>query len=398
MSSKTDDLDRAVRIAAERFKSFPRAVAAVVREMYDRGADGVLLSFERDLDGELTLKIMADRDVFPWVEVKTSIGETDPDRFVALMAVGFHHGVSATITADSYKLHGLGTGHGVNPRQNRTPERLVRTLPALLSPHEAYRTVVVDEHGKEHELFKALPQSAKANGFEVDIPEKFIWVGDNRLVVKFGAVRVPIATLLSRAKLDQPQLARLSILTHPWLRGVMEVRVRDETLGVPVPTKSAEDFDHEDFGDWDMATTLANALLYTNVPYVVASRIGKVIDSALSEFDAHQELSLEGHTYLVHCADPSRMDDASDTRPVIYENEDAPEGVTELLVDATHPVFRTVHPMDEEVMQVVWWQLAHWIAMHQPDICPGEHGQIARVTRIYLELREQNPERGYDAE
>lgn len=393
MSSKTDDLDKAVRAVAEPFKSFPVAVATVVREMFDRGANGVLLSFERDQDGLLTLKIVADRAVFPWVEMGTSIGETDPDRFVVLMAVGLHHGVSATINADSYELHGLGTGEGVNTRQNRTAERLVRALPELLSPYEAYHTVVADEKGARRALLNGPPAASIADGFEINWPEKMVGLGGG-LVLKFGAVRVPARELLRVAASNTPD-RRLDILIHPWLQGVMEVSVLDSRLDIPIPTKPAEDFDEAFYADGH-AAALVDALYYAHVATVVLTVIGRVIRTAVQAFAVEGELRLGNQRYVVAPGNPLATLDGGDSRGIFREDPNSGFGVHYLRVDPSHQVFRTVRPMDEEVMQVVWWQLAMWIAHHQPEVFQDESSLDALVTRIYLALRAQNLKCGPD--
>lgn len=395
MSSKTDDLDKAIRIIAERFKSFPRAVAEVVRAMFDRGAKSVLVSFERDQDGLPTLKIVADRNVFPWMEEGTSIGETDPDRFVALVAVGIHHGDSSTMTADSLTLHGLGTGHGVLPRQNRTPERLVRALPELLSPFEAYHTVVVDEKGARHALLNGPPAASIADGFEINWPEKMVGLRGG-LVIKFGAVRVPARELLRVAASNTPD-RRLDILIHPWLQGVMEVSVLDSRLDIQIPTKPAEDFDEAFYADGH-AAALVDALYYAHVATVVLTVIGRVIRTAVQAFAVEGELRLGDQRYVVAPGNPLSTLDGGDSRGIFREDPNSGLGVHYLRVDPSNPVFRTVRPLDEEVMQVIWWQLAMWIAHHQPEVFPDESSLDALVTRVYLALRAQNPKRGFDDE
>lgn len=292
MSSETDKIDKAIRIAAEPYKSFPKAVAAVVRAMFDLGAQSVLISFERGLNTRPYLCIVADRDVFSWSDLDALNGRTTSGPLFVLAAIRIHHGVSISVSRSFYELYGLGQGKGVNPHQKRTAGRLLHSLPALLSPFEAYHTTLVDEDGQEHALLKGPPAASRADGFEVDLPESFIWCGQDGLIVKFGAVRVPMQTLLSRAQLDLLQLDRLNILTHPWLQGILEVRIKNESLGIPVPTVSAQGFDSEDFGDWDMATELATVLLHAGVVDVAIARIGKVIDSAVSDFSEHQEFVL----------------------------------------------------------------------------------------------------------
>lgn len=386
MSSKTDDLDKAIRIIADRFKSFPRAVAEVVREMFDRGAERVRIFFET-VRGEPLLTLHVENEVFSHDERKAWCDATDLASLPTWLSAYVHHGRECELTWLTYTIKGLGMGEGVNPRQDRSAKRLVRALPALLSPHEAYRTVVVDENGSRHALLNEPPAASMANGFEVSIPEKFIWVGGNGLVIKFGAVRVPVGKLLGATAPMEDR--RLDSLAHPWLQGVMEVEMLDTSLDIPIPTKSAEDFDEAFYADGH-ANTLVQALFHANIATVVLARIGKVIETAVQAFAVEGELQLGDQRYVVAQGNYLAILDGADGQGIFRENPDSGFGVHYLWVDPSHPVFRTVKPMDEEIMQVIWWQLAMWIAQNQPEIY-SEHTQLAtRVTDIYLNLRLQN--------
>mgnify|MGYP001603223979 CR=1 FL=1 len=71
----SSDLQK-LRDAAEPYKSFPKAVAAVIRALFDQGANNVTVAFGRDAGSlEPLLNIFADHAVFQYFESRDLVIE-----------------------------------------------------------------------------------------------------------------------------------------------------------------------------------------------------------------------------------------------------------------------------------------------------------------------------------
>ncbi len=379
-----------LRAAAEPYKSFPKAVAAVIRAMFDRGAKKVEIAFGRD-DGsfEPLLNIFADHAVFQYFENRDLIIEAR-ERGGLNWALSFiHHSENSASGERLFQFLNLGQGEGVNAKQDRSARRLIRELPRLLSPREAYNTTVTDENGKTFKLVKDV-QGTTVDGFRIDWPEKMIGFGREGLTLKFGAVRVPIGMLLGRLEIPGEVRQTLNILNHPWLQGVVEITVDINYDKTPIPTVAADQFS-EDFYLQGHATTLARAMAWS-FPVVVVRELSSVISRAMSDFVEEGRFTMAGITYQVSCATSTEVQLGN--RRVLWIVEDTGGGHFQLHLDATHQVFRTVGPDREEIMQIIWWQLAMWIAQNRPEICSNDTDFASRATQIYQSLRSHNPERG----
>lgn len=370
---------------AESFKSFPKAVAAIVLAMFDRGAGQIRISFIETSEGSSDLYITADKAVIRETELH------DPRATIWILP-HVHHSDGAVLYTDSCDFVDLGVGEGVNPRQDRSAKRLVRELSRHLSPSEAYRTVVIDEQGTEHKLVKSLP-STTIDGLRVSWPEKLVGFGREGLILKFGAVRVSMRSFLDRLILEPKEHEQLMLLTHPWLQGIVEVEVADsQVAGIPIPPKPGDNLSNFIIPSGHVRQ-LAMAILQI-VPAVALREMNKLVTGYIRDFVEGDGLFLSGHTYKIVCADPLEVQHSEGR--LLWKRPGSTSDTTQLLLDATNPVFLTVSTYDQEVMQVIWWQLAIWIAQNQPELFEEAAHFNLRVNRIYLALREQNPERWDD--
>lgn len=411
-----------LRAAAEPYKSFPVAVAALVHAAFDRGAMEVKAIFEES-DVSLDLWIFAKdvllshADMSKIIDLRAASTSPFPDNiglaFIhhvrELMVYGGHRCMSIELEAvtESPEDHyipdeqtwaigflGLGQGEGVNPKQDRSAKRLVRELPRHLSPREAYRTIVIDEQGTEHKLVKSLP-STIIDGLRVSWPERLVGFGREGLTLKFGAVRVSMRSFVQPLILGPAERKQLMLLTNPWLQGIVEIEVADsQVAGIMIPPRPGDNLSNFIIPSGH-AERLARAILQI-VPAVALREMNKIVNADLQDFCNDQgELKLSDHTYEVKCADEShlwRVEHVALGDMWTSQTVPTKHGVW---LNATHPIFRTIAPDREEIMQVIWWQLAMWIAQHQYKVFEADHF-LHHVNQIYLALREQNPERWDD--
>jgi hypothetical protein len=149
--ASTDSLAR-LRIAAEPYKSFPDAVAAVVRAMFEKGASKVTI---HSSNGNRMLAIQCDVEwynsdgLFP-----TILSPNLEDRPAWALAFA-HHCEAFLPESHCFSFVNLGTCEGVDP-QDRSTTRLQLELPGLLEPKEAYHTFILDMDGREHRLITSL--------------------------------------------------------------------------------------------------------------------------------------------------------------------------------------------------------------------------------------------------
>lgn len=391
MSSTLKEL----RAAAEPYKSFPKAIAAVVQAMFDKGATQVTIRFNQHTVNMDSFYPTVFCDV-EWFNLSDVVFFRAFHVYKPAWALAHtHHAKDFRANDQSYAFVNLGMGEGVNPKQNRSAKRLIRELPRLLSPSETYNTIVIDETGTEHRLVKNVP-SKVIDGLRVSWPEKLIGFGREGLILKFGAVRVPIGKFLERCQLEPEERKRLDILTHSWLQGIVEIAVTESRLvDIPVPPESADDF-FDFFYRRGHAEQLARAILQI-VPAVAMREMYKMVMVDLGDFSRNNgQLKLNNDSYVVMYADEVNL---WRVEHVVLGGYSHPgESRHELLFNLTHPVFRTIGPGREEIMQVLWWQLAIWIAQNQPEVFAELAHFNLRVNAIYLALREQNPERSWDEE
>ena len=413
MSSVLNEL----RAAAEPYKSFPKAIAALVRAAFDRGATYVEIKFGINGEGntnvfvkdngrELThaqqtalvaLRQACDR-LFPdnigltfvhhaiemrvirsgrCVAVDLLQGVENPEEF----QVDFlHHPVEIGFIA-------LGEGEGVNAKQDRSAKRLVRELPRLLSPGEAYNTTVTDEDGNTYKLVKNIP-GAIISGFRIDWSEKMIGFGREGLTLKCGAVRVSMATFLARSQMIPEERERYNLLIHPWLHGVVEVTPPPELIHIPIPTVAADNFS-EEFYLQGHAVTVARPFLEM-ILAVVWTQIKKTIVNSVSDFARSGKFDLAGHRFSVVYATCAEIFEQGQGR-VLWRDLNAHKDDLTLYLDPTHPVFWTVGCTYQEIMQIIWWQLAMWIQFHNQKVFPGEPDAQVLLARSSPEHAEQRP-------
>ncbi len=397
----SSDLQR-LRAAAEPFKSFPKAVAVVVRAMFDKGATKVKVIYDFVVTNEsVLLRINCD---VRWCtrEDRIQALEAELDHWPAWALAYVHHAKTYTTSANEFEFNQLSLGEGVNKKQIRTARLLVNELPRLLSPREAFATTVVDETGKTFTLVKGLHETT-ADGYTISCPERMVSWGTDGLVLKYGAVRVPIGKFLSKVQLSNEEHERLRIFTHPWANGVIEITpTKDGGKTARVPTEASGDFDSTWYEKSEMyyfpglhggAAALALVLIAAAVPEEVSQQIGKLVTSTMRDFvGSDHEFVLDDHRYFVKCANSTEVRHLAD-RVLSRDPFPSSAGVTNLLLDVTHPVFRTVDPINSEVMQVIWWQLAMWIQLNQPEVFKNEPDPQTRCVKIYLALRAQNPQR-----
>ncbi|MBI4435663.1 hypothetical protein HY630_03255 [Candidatus Uhrbacteria bacterium] len=385
-----------LRRLAEPYKSFPAAVAAVVRAMFDAGAETTRVEIGQDGRNRRYCSIVrfgsAQSVQFRTTDAAIATKEFVDDLMMRWGLAFVHHSGRLVLSPHRYEMNGLGEGEGVNPRQDRSAQRLMRELPKLLAPFEAAHTTLVDEDGNEHRLLKEPPSTLRVGAWEIDLPEKMIGWGDG-LVVKFGHVRVPVSELLARVTVDpRTEFPQLQILTHPWLQGVMEMRVMYNSRPVELsPTRLLAELDERVARAYGPCANLARMLLYAHVPGLAMSRLGKAVESAMSDFQGEDGFFHEGRRYRIRCADLQEI--AGGFGQVLWEGSGSTETAPPLLLDPSHEVFLTVGPDDDELMQIVWWQLAAWIAEDLHASRGGKYDPVGNMTRIYLSLRRLNPER-----
>lgn len=407
-----------LRAAAEPYKSFPVAVAAVVRAMFDRGAGSVRIEY-----------VSASRDWMVWIKSdRPSFSRAELEQLMTtegswIFAFVHHSEVFRLITPNAefvmdtdsfdgafwpwdeidprdahnrleYWFDGLGKGAGVNSKQDRSAKRLIRELPRHLSPSEAYHTVVIDEAGTKHSLVKALP-STVIDGLRVSWPEKMVGFGREGLTLKFGAVRMSMRSFIERLSLEPREREQLMLLTHPWLQGIVEVEVADPQMAdLPVPPEPTDNF-IDFFYRCGHAYQLASAILHI-VPGVALREMSKTVNANLSDFcNQGGELVLEEYTYKLTCAEAVSLW-CVDRVVLGWAHVPLGESHTQIYLNPTHPVFRTIGPDRDEIMQVIWWQLAMWVAQEQLESDEFANFSVDCINNIYLALREQNPERWDD--
>lgn len=405
-----------IRAAAALCQSFPPAVAQCVRYLFDHGATVVRIEHKVNRPhSEVHLVV----DGVGAQLTPEDMDELDRQSLALNEGVGLafvHHARALGVSHQKYGwdfrlrnrsgrfdtvsrtegvqivFNSLGEGDGVNSKQDCSAKRLVRELSRLLSPVEAFRTCVVDESGEKNILAKGF-SSAPVDGFKIDLPQKMIGFGREGLVLKFGAVRVPIGRFLDLIELSPDERQLLNILTHPWLHGVVEVTPDLGVVQIPVPTRAADNFDQGFFQNGH-AATLARAIAKI-LPDVVLQELGRVISTAASDYARADCLDLNGSRYtlvFVTSGTSSEITKHAAGR-LLWQDRGSPKGNLTFFVDPSHQVFRTIGPGRDEIMQVIWWQLAMWIEGNVPDVFTGASSPQDRTTKIYLALREQNPER-----
>lgn len=417
-----------LRDAAEPYKSFPKAVVALIRAAFDRGATEVKVGLYEQRSGSPCL-VVADNGI-QLTEAQqlelTSLEQAAQCGFPDNIGIGVvHHALELAVHVDDRIMYaqleegrvvsrdfhsnphahveicflGLGNGEGVNPRQDRSARRLVRELPRLLSPSEAQGTTV----GENGETFSLVPKGGSKrihkDGYAIDMPGEMVGYGSmGGLTLKYGPVRVTIAKFLSKVHLTNDEHEQLSILTSPWARGVIELTPHksEEAVLVPVPTHAADDFESAYYTfEGGGASSLARTLLAAAVPDALIHQMGKLLMDSVDVFATKSRpLTLGGKPYQIGYAIPSVIKQGQGL--VLWKDPTSSEEETRLLVDVTHPVFRTIAPLDEVIMQVLWWQLAMWIQFHDQEVFAGEPDAQVRTNMIYLALREHNPERSWD--
>ena len=293
--------ERALRTAAEKFKSFPDAVNAHLRNAFDRGATDVKISYlAPGQDGKVDVVMIQDNGR-PLTE-EQFVAITNPsavprDSYETLALTAVHHAlmlsvqnnrVTRTVRFEEYdeskperykrmfprvesrpegmspsedvfvQFWFINAGSGVDPRQDRGAARLIKRLPAMLGTREAFKVTVVDENGASTRLGSD-DSASKENGDHV------VWVPTLKaafdhgrpLLLQYGGVRVPIATILEKASafVQRPWEMRRKIetLNSPWFTGVIEITRKDGATEFPDPL--------DDFPDEAYAGGLVHQLI-----------------------------------------------------------------------------------------------------------------------------------------
>lgn len=384
-----------LRDAAEPYKSFPVAVAAVVRAMFDKGAKWVRIAYDSTQIGQpRLLRVTCDAWWCKGGDLLQAASHVDPDRRPAWALAFVHHSQRYETTDESFVFVDIGAGDGVNSKQDRSAARLVRELPRFLSPNEAFNTVVIDEADAEHRLAKNL-RSTIIDGFRVSWPEKMIGFGGRGLTLKFGSVRVDMSGFIESLIRDDIEPAMLALLTHPWLRGTIEIEVIDpQKANISEPREADNNFSFH-FYQSGRANRLAEMILRV-VPTVVHQEIYRVIQGSVRHYaprDAAYDLEYIFGGLIISCASLDEIAQAD--RQIVWYVPDSSakqHRVSRLFLDVTHPVLRTIDPSCEEIMHVIWWQLAMWIAENYYTFEKVAVYRL-RVNEMYLDLRRKNPER-----
>lgn len=379
----------AFRAAAEPFKSFPKAVAAVVKAMFDKGATQVSITYHQTDGMKLSppdrLYISCDVCWNNPGDPLQAATDVDPAN---LSAWALHHSRWYRTLNNSFGFMYLGRGEGVSRRQDRSAKRLVRELPKLLSPNEAFNTTVVEEDGTEHRLAKDL-SSAVVDGLHVSWSEKMVGFGCEGLTLKVGAARSGLFGFLGRTSLSQSELRPFNILVHPWLGGAIEV----QTNQVFKPKPNALGDFPSTFFQSDAASQLVMAIREI-IPEVALRAMNKVVDAAMAGFAVEGKFTVSPVRFHISCANLAEIP-SGEGRVIWIDPNREITPVIKLLLNVTHPVFHTIGPDRDEIMQIIWWQLAMWIEGNVPDIHIPTWASDPqfRTTAIYRLLREQNPER-----
>lgn len=267
--------EKALREAAGKFKSFLDAVNAHLRNAFDRGATDVRISYNVVREGPLCLMIEDNgraltRDQF----VDITNPSPDPRNPYEILALtGTHHagmltvnnaGTTRTVNFTEYdeswkgvcprvverdgslskanvaiQFQFLNTGAGVDVRQDRTAARLIKRLPAMLTPREAGMVTVVDERGTSARL--VVESRIKKRGDYVVWVSKIKIAFDQQpapVVLKYGGVRVPLITIWNTLEPKGTEHPRVTIpvyLGFSWVSGTVEITRKDGATEFPDP-------------------------------------------------------------------------------------------------------------------------------------------------------------------
>lgn len=268
-----DNKRKMFRQRTDAMKSFPDAVAALVLDALRRGATRVTVQVGNNRalcitdDGaamglqelkELARVVCDTRPAHPalaFVHHAESLHMKSVDSDLQLAftrrpdggdmmttdtgKIGFHS-IGSTVT-HLVEWKNLGTGDGVNAQQDRTAARLVKRLPALLTPSQAAKVTVMDEEGRHHDLKVDETTKETVGGYEFVCP---VTLTDISRMEQGGELRIaydgqtkPMREFVAVL----PPHFRLALrpLASPWLRGVVEVtepagrrdELREQELG-----------------------------------------------------------------------------------------------------------------------------------------------------------------------
>ncbi len=281
--------EKALREAASKFKSFTDAVNAHLRNAFDRGATDVRISYNDAGEGSTFLMIEDNgrpltRDQFVAV---TNPSPEPGNAHETLALTGVHHarmltvdnaGAMRTVNFAEYdeskperykqlyprvverdgslskanvaiQLWYLGAGDGVDPRQDRTAARLIKRLPAMLTPREAGMVTVVDEKGTATRL-SVMARMTGDGEYVVWIPEpKASFDHGQPLALKYGGVRMSVDRL-GRAilRMQRGKTSGLYVspfVRSPWLTGTIEIARVDGATEFPDPRNDFPDAQYE---------------------------------------------------------------------------------------------------------------------------------------------------------
>lgn len=407
--------EKKLREAAGKFKSFPDAVSAHLRNAFDRGATDVKISYNDADEGSVFLMIEDNgrpltRDQFVAI---TNPSPEPRDAYELLALTGAHHarmltvdnaGAMRTVNFSEYdeskperykqlyprvvqregslsksnvavQLWYLSAGDGVDPRQDRTAARLVKRLPAMLSVGEAGMVCVVDEKGTSTRLTMRSRVSKRG--------DYVIWVPgisasfDRRqepMVLKYGGVRVPLAGMFTRIRppvvIEHAHVTIPRYLHSPWISGTIEVTRKDGATEFPDPLDDFPEASYESGFVHLLGDVLVESNAVDSVRDAILSAGQSILDSIVP---SRRPITFQDRTFVllssIGCGRTLMT-----WKPAAY-NDSARD---EIWINVVHPLFQ-LDNRSEAIRERIIWTIAE--ELH------GHHKLAGPVSGSYLALR-----------
>ena len=356
--------DRAVREAARPFSSFSCAVVAHLRVAFGRGATETKISYVGTGEGGIAL-IIEDNGRSLSLEQLYAITKPSPnprDAYETLALTPVHHarrlvagGVSTT--GASVQFWDLGSGAGVNPRQDRSAAKLAMRLPAMLTVREAGMVTVVGADGRSTRIGSADCVPEETGDHRVWAPRLRATLDGRRpLLLQYGAVRVPIATVISRigagCQYRYAERRALEALASPWFAGIIEITRKDGSAEFPIPL---DDFPDESYAG-PLVRRLVTSLIATGVDKTMRGEIDAVADR-LWRTVARDDRSFvfRGAKYDVHVGEGPEDDE------VIWRCRVDRIGEKRIGFDPLSPVFQ-IDSRSEAIVERMVWTIANFLS------------------------------------
>ncbi|MEI6511257.1 MAG: hypothetical protein WCO25_04410 [Candidatus Uhrbacteria bacterium] len=410
--------EKKLREAAEKFKSFPDAINAHLRNAFDRGATDVTITFLEESHEPKAINpfllIIEDNGRPLTNEQFVTITNPSPrpdGPYETLAITAVHHArmfsvrnesVERTVGFDEYdesqparqkmmfprvrvdsgfppaegvriSFWFLCTGTGVDPRQESTAARLIKRLPAMLSPREAGMVSVVDEKGTVTRL-------CVEDAATVDHGDYLVWTPilkaafdhDKPLVLKYGGVRVPMATVVEIAGKNWHGGTNPFVgLRSPWLDGTVEITRKD---GANEFTDALCNFPPEAYHN-GLVTLLLDALVATRLAREANENIIQAADKLWKDNDV--EFVFHARKHRAYWS--SNADFRGQPARIVGFTLTSFGTCYSITLDALHPLFQ-LNNRSDAIRERVLWAIAE--ELH------ADHKLTGPVSGSYLALRD----------